>query len=234
MTIFPITKVPTTIPGLTCWFDAFDTPTGAVASWSDKSGKKNHATQATGSQQPICTANQLSGKNTLLFTGSSSQTLVLPSTVYSIPNGNNTTFVVAKRSTEDGNLVFPLFLTQMDVSSTHHVAFSAVAGRILYRNNGSSVNLISDGNTNTNYQIITGMHNGSTQSLAVDNRAATTDSSGGDTSATNMAHIGSAQGTAFFLTGGIAEIIIYNKALSASQIIDMKRYLGNKWGIIVP
>ena len=56
------------------WYDATDTGTitessGAVSQWDDKSGNNNHATQGTGSEQPITGTRTINGLNTLDFDG---------------------------------------------------------------------------------------------------------------------------------------------------------------------
>jgi hypothetical protein len=59
----------------TAWYDASDTDTitqsnGDVSQWDDKSGNDNHATQDTGSAQPV-TNSDFNGNNSLYFDGSS-------------------------------------------------------------------------------------------------------------------------------------------------------------------
>jgi hypothetical protein len=70
-------KIPTTIPGLVTWFDAFD-PNGTgilpadgseIATWVDKSGHGKHATANVG-ERPTFNLNSIAGHPGLLFNGS--------------------------------------------------------------------------------------------------------------------------------------------------------------------
>src|SRR5262249_6751166 len=67
-------KAPEQIPGLALWLYAAHaspiTIATGVSQWSDKSGKGNHMTQATGNAQPLHVANTLNGYPVVHFDGS--------------------------------------------------------------------------------------------------------------------------------------------------------------------
>lgn len=219
--------------GLVAWYDATTTSLGAVASWPDKSGSGNNATQATGGQQPVNTSSILNGKNVLLFTAASSQTLLLPSALYAIPNAANTIFAVAKRNTETAAQNEIICFSQTGVTRTNQIVYSATSGNIMYRNNGAGTDLTLTGAVNTNYQIIYGRHSGATQAISINNGIEVTNSSGANVATTDIAAIGSSQGTTLYLNGGIAEILIYNRSLSVAEINQVESYLSAKWGVAV-
>lgn len=228
---FPITNTPLIIPGVRAWYDASTTSAGAVSSWTDKSGNGNHATQGTGAKQPVSTANQLAGKNALIFTGASSQTLILPSRLYTIPNSANTIFCVSKRNTETGAAAR---IVAIDQSTNFKFVFgySSVSGAAVFTNSNGGTTADVTGLTNTNYQILAGSYNGTTgQYMQANNGTPTTNASGVAVATCDNAYIGSAGDASRYLTGGIAEIIIYNRALSAAEIIQINRYLANKWAM---
>ena len=64
---------PRQLPGVWGWWDGSDPlgngskPTGAQATWVDKSAYKNNFTQATGANQPTVLTNAKNGRNGLLF-----------------------------------------------------------------------------------------------------------------------------------------------------------------------
>lgn len=221
---------PTSLSGLVAWYDAATTSTGAVASWTDKSGNGNNATQGTGSAQPTCTANQLSGLNTLLFDGGDS--LTLPSGLYSLANGDNTCFVVSKRNTETGSAEYDWSLTEGG-SVRHYSRFSATAGNNLYLNATVTTGGVSiSGGTNTSYQIKSMFKSSTTLSIQINNATATTNTNGANENGIDGGSIGALAGSGF-LTGGIGEIIMYNRALTAAEIVSINRYLSGKWGITI-
>lgn len=220
---------PLNLYGTKFWGDATQTPTGAVASWTDQSGNGNHATQATGGKQPICTANQQGGQNSLLFASASSQTLALPAALYSIANGNNTIFAVSKIGTITNGRIITLSTAAaskllLDQEDSTHVG---------YQNANSTGNVAIAAATLTNYNIFTGYFSGSTLSLQVNNGAAITNLLGAAVSTVDAAYIGSRADTSLYMNGGICELIIYNRALSALEILTMNQYLSQKWGIAI-
>lgn len=228
------TEIPPMVIGTPkLWVDALRTPLGAVASWTDLSGYGNHPTQGTGAQQPINTANQQGGKPTLLFTGTNSSSLTLPSGLFLVPNGNNTVFAVAKRNTESGAAVKVVEITKAGAQRLE-LGYNSASGGVGYQSRaGVGSGVSSTGNTNTNYQILTGFRSGTTQSVQVNNGTAVTNTSGANESTCDGGNIGSLAGATNFLTGGIAEIIIYPYAVSAAGITYLNRYLANKWGIAI-
>lgn len=71
------TLSPTNISGLRIWLDAGAGVTtngaGNVSQWSDQSGKANHATQGTGSAQPLFVTNVLNSRPVIRFDGTNDQ-----------------------------------------------------------------------------------------------------------------------------------------------------------------
>ena len=68
-----------------------------------------------------------------------------------------------------------------------------------------------------------------TQRSSIINGAASFTTSG----AVTIQRIGYYSSTLFQLQGWIAEILCYDRALSASDRLKVERYLGKKWGITV-
>lgn len=221
-----------TIPssGLRAWWDASRTSVGAVASLPDFSGNGYNATQPTGASQPICTANQKNGKNTILFNGSN--TLIVPAALYPLPTAANTIFQVSKRNVDSGTQV--VFNMASGGDSTFRLAsfYSAGAGLVTFRNDNSlGTPIQTSGITTTNYNIVTSTFNGTTgQSIQINNGTTLTNTGGSANGGVDRSNIGSS-GASFILTGAIAEIIIYNRLLSSAEISQVNRYLSGKWGI---
>lgn len=223
--------------GLTLWLDASDTSTitssgGAVSQWNDKSGNGNNATQGTGSAQPGTGAVTKNGKNVLTFDGG--DFLSLPSGLYSIPNGDNTIFYVSTCTDESADR---FILTMIGAANAERLLCysTSIAGVQGYRNVSTNNPVTRTGITKANYNIFTQFLSGTTQSISVNNGTAGTNTSGVNAVAT-IATIGAYKNSGFtgnYQLGNIAEIIIYNRALTAAEIIQVNRYLSNKWNISI-
>ena len=227
---------PPSIPGLAAWYDAADTATitsssGAVSQWNDKSGNNYHVTQGTGASQPGTGGSTLNGLNVLTFDGGDH--LVMPSGLYTIPNGDNATFAVAKITTEAATTQYLFSMTEAG-SVRNYIRFSPTAGNILFHSAATNLGGVSNtGNTNTNHQILTGYRSGTTLSMQVNGDTAATNSNGASEPGIDGATIGSLVAGGF-LTGQIAEIFIYSRAPSADEIKSLNFYLSLKWGIALP
>lgn len=224
--------IPTNLYGLQLWLDATRQAVGAVASWADQSGNSNNATQGTGANQPTCTANQQNGKNGLVFLSASSQRLVLPSALYTIPNGDSTLFCVSKQTT--GTLAVNALISMSKATASRYILrYGNNDAQVSYRSRNSNASSLATNGTSDNSQIITAFRSGTTESLAINNGTPATDASGSSEPAIDSAYIGSEGDGTVYLNGIIFEIALYNRAHSSAEIIAVNRYLSQKWGIAI-
>jgi hypothetical protein len=224
-------KPPNTMPILTnlqFWGDASDTPVGGVASWTDKSGNGNHATQGTAGKRPVCTANQQNGKNALLFTAASSQTLELPPALFTIPNGANTLYIVAK--TSNNAVDAERILCGSVASANRYGMLTYNPNSYSFVNAASGAGLDSGTVTVTNYNLSVGTRSGTARTLTINGSAVTSDTNGTDIEPAEM-FIGSRNDAFDFLQGGICEILLYNVLHSAAERAYNTTLLLNKWGL---
>ena len=153
---------------------------------------------------------------------------MVPSSVYPVAAGSNTLFAVCKRNTEAGNIQLVINGGLGAGSTVYGLYYEAAAGTATYRQNGLCQ---TTGNTNTNYNVFTGSFDGTVVlSQSVNNAGTITNNNGGVETLVNM-HIGSETASGLYLDGGIAEIIIYKRLLSASEITVITQYLSNKWRV---
>lgn len=215
------------------WLDANDSRTitesgGSVSQWDDKSGNSNDVTQGTGSAQPTTDASTQNGKNVLDFDGGDS--LIMPSGLFSIPNGDNTTFVVAQTSLT--TTVQRLIVMSETSSSRYNLEYESLAGDIEFQSKTAVGGAVTkSGITKTNYNIIRARREGTTQALTFNGETEATNLNGASESGVDAARIGSFDGSFENLTGSIAEILIYSRSLSVTEIASVEAYLTNKWGI---
>ena len=226
--------LPTRIGGgnLQLWLDASDTPTitastGDVTAWADKSGNGNNAPTAAGTPRTgDATEN---GKNVIVFDGLSQ--LSLPSALYTIPNGANTLVMVSKRASEDGSLDASIGAATGTTNEYFHF-YSSVSGTQGFTNrSGGGGSVASTGNTNTALNICVMKRSGTAQSISVNGATAVSNTSATSSATVDDFFIGTAGSGAFPLIGSIAEILIYNKSLSANEELIINQYIANKWGI---
>ncbi|MFC1659029.1 LamG-like jellyroll fold domain-containing protein [Pseudomonadota bacterium] len=212
---------------LRLWFDANDVNTitkdgsNNVSAWNDKSGNGNHATQATFSYKPVYVPSGLNGKGTIRFDGTDDRmatSLNLSSPPYSVfvvfnyLNLESAVPSAVRRAVQGSNnwLIGPYS------SQIRHYA----GGWVSY-----SLPLIQ----NTFY-VTSAINTGSGSTFYI-NGANATDSSTPVT-APGTIHLGA--GGAYPgepLDGDIAEVIIYDRALSDSERREVESYLSNKWGV---
>ncbi len=224
---------PQRIAGIFCWYDASDVSTltkdgfNKINQWHDKSGNKYHATQGIYSKQPTHSINQQNLLPCITFDGSN--TLIMPSGTFSIVTNNNTIFAVSKRDTETSAIARIISMTNGATNFRYTLGYHSNPGTIQFASNSTGNVVNSTGANNTNYQIIMGRLSGSTQYISYNN----TQELGGTGSTTTVtgAYIGSNTDTDRYLIGGIAEMIIYNRALTTQENISVYKYLSRKWGI---
>jgi len=218
--------------------DGADTATitdssGAVDQIDDKYGNGLSTTQVPGAKQPTTNATTQNGKNLIDYDGGDS--LILPSALYLIPNGNNTVIYVAKRSAEDAtnDTVFCFNEGGGGTGEARYYSiFSSVAGDISFRN-GTAVTpgIGNSGNTNTNFQVVACRREGTTQAIAVDNGTETTNASGTSENGVDRAFLGTVGDTTNYLTGNIAQIDFFSGSLTTEQRTAMYNINSRKWGI---
>lgn len=229
--ILPISKA-----GLRLWHDFsnakyLNLASTAIVQALDRSGNNAHtAVQGTGTSRPTWTASQLNGLPTAVFDGG--DVLLGSARLHNICNGANTVFVVAKRTTEAATQNSMMAIYRSGVATGLRVDFSATAGTINYQTSDVSP-VASTGNTNTNYNIITGRRSGATHGISINHNTEVTAATAISSSVAASFDIGMQNGS-LLLTGGMGEIIIYDRKLSNTEILQVEIYLADKWGIYHP
>lgn len=246
MTIFPLTKTPIIIPGCSLWLDGND-PAGnvgtnnytpiadgaALQNWIDKSGNGNSAMQGLSIYQPIFKTGILSGKSIIRFDAINPNIMAFNSAFL---NGSSySIFAVNIRRPKDTNYflgtgsgsadtslhygyrtdtIFTLaqFSNDLDVVIPSYIAPTpSLSSGILNLATGHSLN----------YYVNGILYSGSNANVT-------------PLSSSESGRLGAGyEGGGHFYSGDIAEIIIYNRALSISERQLIERYLANKWGVAI-
>jgi len=228
--------VPIILEGCQLWFDAADTSAtnivqsgGSVSQWADKSSNGNNTdVQSTGSKQPTTGSTTKNFLN--VITADGGDTLKMPSALHNITMGANTIFTVSRIASETA-AIQRLFNGSEGAGSRYYIQYSATAGTLNFVSSTSNSPVAKTGNTNTNWNIIRGRRSGTTQAIAVNGSAETTDANGADESGIDEMFLFSFRDADLFFTGDCAEIILYDRSLSTAEISAVENYLSNKWAI---
>lgn len=219
---------PTQINGCLLWFAA-DRITGladgsAVASWADLSGNGNHATQATSGNKPIFKTNIVNGKPVVRFASASSKFLNL-TTPFS--NSALTFFAVIKATG---------FADASPILSGDTGAFeyrySSTRVQELIKSFVLNIGASSTALSTSAFSLIDASYSSPNYAFRL-NGAADGSGSNAQTPASPIKYLGNDNNAKYF-DGDIAEIIVFDSALSTVNKQIVEAYLAAKYGISVP
>jgi len=226
---------PLDVSGLQLWLDASDETTitessGSVSQWDDKSGNGNHVTQGTAASQPSTGVNTKNGRNVLTFAGNEFFTrahigLPQPFTIFAMARrtssnvAQHTTFYAGSSDTSGG-----------DVQYRADDGTGAVTGYA-----GSSI--VRDGASQADGTWIQAavVFNGASSKVYYDSTP-TTGNPGSDGLDNNSIAIGRRLRNtgAQDLIGDIAELLVYDGALSNDDVLAIRNYFSVKWDVALP
>jgi len=223
---------------------------GGVARWEDKSGNARHATQGTSGNRPLRKTAIQGGKDVLRFDGSNDLLTIGDAATFKfLHSADSTVFIALTRSSNSGSAIMGTadggtgtvgWTSYFFNGTSTNDRFGLILGRgqsgvaVSQVNSGSAVissgwnvlSFVSKPTDATAANRASLRQNGGT--AAADNAAT------GTVSANNSAGaftIGAYVGFAADYGGDIAEIIIYNSALSDTDREAVESYLMTKWGI---
>lgn len=249
---------PTDIAGLQLWLDAttglFDATSGgsavttdgsSVARWEDQSGNGYHFEQGTSNNRPVLKTSVQNSKNVIRFDGSN-DVMAGPSALkFSHPA--SMFVVVSKRGGTDYQGIYSNGILQqctgygLFISNTgdNSGAFSTQVRSDASGSNVSSTNYYTGTLPSTNtFFIGAGIIDSSTNKAYFNNGSEDSISHSIASGTPNRgvgigARYGGVDATSpgFFFNGDIAEIIVYNSALTSSDRGSVRDYLNTKWNI---
>jgi len=252
---------PSDIAGLSIWLDAnvglYDQTTGgnlvtsdssSVARWEDQSGNARHISQSTAGSRPILKIGVQNNKNILRFDGVADHLFMLNAFVYS--SGASTVFCVVSQTpssppsanvsliTERSSITsFPNYIVIGNGSS------DATRLRIFMRDDAnanilfggsSTLNTASGTAFNSSYQLLGSVDTGSNMALYINKSSSVNGNYTRSTLTLDRFTVGASRTSSpsSFFACDLAEIIIYNSALSTSNRQLVENYLYSKWGIV--
>lgn len=232
---------PASIAGLTHWWDANDATTltlnsGAVETWTSKAGAKTAASQSVANNRPVTTT--VNGKTALLFDGTND------GLNFTGTSRTDETWIIAAAQTadqsgqrqmlSDGGSGTGISATKASVKLLE-VAFGGFTegtNRLRVQYAGTASALVGPGVFTCVRSAAAGglvFIDGTQRTGAVSPFASSFSTSAADT----MSKIGYYSSTLFQFNGWIGEILLYDRALAASDRNRVEKYLGKKWGIAI-
>lgn len=251
---------PRNIPNLQLWLPADrinQADSTSVATWSDQSGNGYDATQGNSAARPTYIASGLNGLPVVRFDGTDDVlTISNSATTFKFLHSDvSTVFLVAKAgvvadpntiygflgtsAVGSANIGYELFYDDRSSASrnngiTHRIYRGAVNTFVVTQvlnnyflpNTFGLLSVVSDpANAIAAERSAISLNGGN-----VNKTNAATDSLSTSSASFNL-QIGAAGFNIVPLNGDIAEIIVYNRTLNTSELSQVHRYLGRKWGI---
>lgn len=232
---------PTNIAGLALWLKAdagtfkdaakaqpATADSDAVYTWADQSGNANDAIQATLGSRPLLKLNIQNGRPAILYDGSASDLDVAHAASINI-TGNVTMFAVIWE-TDRASYRHVLSKGAANLGNPYQWILNTSTGRPLWGRSGTTVfgtsapvtSAFSILSVNVTVNAVTHYLNG-----AANGTGNTTNDAGG----TDPLHIGVRGDGLVKAKGYHGEILIYNSALSNTNMNLVGNYLGTKWGV---
>jgi hypothetical protein len=231
--------------GLVNWFEAnvgvTVDPSGHVSGWADQSGMGHDASQASGSSQPLLINNALNGEPVLSFDGSgqflniagqplTSQQFTIIALVTNTRNGSDSGFQEVYSNWSSTTFERSVFLGTTGQNPVRARFTDDMGGATDPNHNQQGVGTVS--NPAAPF-IFTGL-SGASDAAIYQNSNLIADNGGPlstrDLSAADGTYrIGTQGGGMEFWQGDIAEILVYNAALSSSELQQDWTYLDQKY-----
>lgn len=220
--------LPESISDNELFLDASDSITiahssNSVSQWNDKSGNNRNALQADANFQPSTNTRTLNNYNVVEFFGSNKrdhmiatfgQTLSQPNTIFAVYQYDD--------------IVDDYIYDGLNANDRH---------ALLIEYNDNDLNLFGGVSLESNVapdespHISSAQFNGSSSFFRLDGSQIASGNTGSQS--LGGLTVGSRYNKYGNLDGFIAEIIIFNRLLSSSEVDDVESYLSNKWGISI-
>ena len=216
---------PTSISGLQVWFDSDHAASFTfgvspkISQWNDRSSNARHVTQGFAGDQP--SRNQTYGARTAVrFSGVANVQMFATAVTLAQPY---TILAVAARS---GGAVGQHVVIGNNGNTSAYLGIGNNALVSIYA--GTTVITQGSAPSVDQLQQVTGIFNGASSQAWGNGTAGTAGDAG--TAAFELSCVGGLNLTSNHLAGDIAEIVVYNTALSDSNRIAIQNYPNAKWG----
>lgn len=231
---------PSRLSGLRLWLDASRISGLAdgdpVSTWSDLSGQGNNATQSTTAAKPLYKTAIVNGRPVVRFDGVDDYLTVANTASFDM--ATPTIIVVGTASAGTGTFTGKItFAGGVGDASRRKLDVRRASSTTFSFQSGADAAFKASGTLSwAGFNVMSVVARGTTDyTLAVNGTAAdaTTPALDLTTYNTSALIIGAGTAGAEFLAGDIAEVLIYNRALSTAERKQVERYLGARYGVAI-
>ena len=226
-------------PGLMLWLDATDINAdgypdtisdflggGKVKAWNDRSGKKMDTTQSNISKMPVYKANSLNGKAVVEFSNS---LLDMPN--IGITGSQNRSIYIVAKATASGSFIS---FGKKEVAQQLQIGRDFRSAKFMTDIYGLGGQYVGAGNVSS-MTLIRAVLDGSKISDFTFGMNGTLESGRGKATLNTLEiggnRIGGTVDGLGGLTGQIAEVLVYNSAVTGRMSHKIEGYLARKWGL---
>jgi hypothetical protein len=202
------------------------------AQWDDISGNGRHATQATPANQPSIESGALNGRQVRRFDVADNFECNGLASTFAKNDGAVSMFFVCKANSTTGSQ--QILFAAKDAGSSEFELFRVGSAFRYAKRDSALLTKIADSpiTANTNWNIHSVINTGTSATVATNgNVSSSTDIDVGTLIGINGVRIGTDAAGGSFLTGDIAEILIFPTALSDADRQAVENYLNNKYAI---
>lgn len=193
---------------------------GLVSRWLDQSGNGRHASMNLVSRQPALASGALNGRPVIRFNGAQSMYL----DIYAQPT-TFTVFVVGKNSMPSES--YSMILGPGSTSPNNQLRWEN-GSQVLFVGLGNNMPIITSSIGNTRaYHALSARYNGSVMNVYRDGNTVSSHSFT-TTGPWTLASVGSWL-SSYYMQGDLAEVILYDRALSETERASVNEYLRSKY-----
>jgi hypothetical protein len=205
---------------------AVTSASSAVSTWGDVCGLGNDATQSTGGNQPTLVESAINGNPALQFNGTSSKMSLPTSLTLGVQSNPYEMFIVAKSSSSNIQFLIAGGATEQFEYHLNGMGARFIPTTTVYLDKGTDKNY-TDGNAHL-FSARASSSGGAVRVNGID--GGTTSNNILSSNAGNLL-LGVRSNGAYFLNGEIAEVILYNRVLSAEERTTVEQYLKGRYAI---
>lgn len=236
-------QAPSAFAGLQGWYKAdagvysdagvtLAADTNTVQQWNDQSGNARNLSQGTAGARPTYRTGIRNGLPVVRFGGATDDDFMIGVALSNFfTAGAKTAIGVVMQANSALHVIIG------DATAAADTRMRLSSGLVEYTNDDGAADTVTLAATAANYHIATWLHSsGSIYVGATDTRTASmsTVASGNTSTLTADLWLGSEAAGANFLDGDIAELAIFNVALSEADRKQIEKYLAYRWGFTLP
>ena len=195
-----------------------------VSQWTDLSGSGNHADQPTSGNRPVVEEGALNGKPVLNFDPTTNSYLTVTEAT-SLTNPNVTLIAVAKK--KSGSSINTATIIQRHNGQGIALQWVGSSTMAFSVNTTTANGAITSGT----YGVIGATHNGTTGRVFVNGTQVATMSVGAISGGSTPMYIGAPPSAGFNLDGSLAELLIFNRAITDAERQEIELYLYLRYGV---